>query len=271
MNYFKYFIYGLIQGFTEFLPISSSAHLKILSQFFRLEDPGPSLSAIIQIGSVAALLIFFKKDINKLMNKNLKNNLFIHSKFFVSILVGTIPLLLFGAIFKFIIPDFYNSFLRSNLIIGIISIFTGLLMYQSELVKTKNFSIEKHKSFNIFFIGLAQALAIIPGTSRSGITITAAILLGWNRVDAAKFSFLLGIPAISITAFVEIFSSLNNNLLIYYGPLFIALISSFITSFLSISFLIRYFSNKGLKIFVYYKLFFGFLILLSEFILNKII
>ena len=138
-------------------------------------------------------------------------------------------------------------------------------MYISQLRKNRNITLDNHVFFNSFLIGLAQSFAIFPGVSRSGITITIALLLGWNRVDAAKYSFLLGIPAISLVAFVEIFSSIKNNLLISYGPLFVALVSAFITSYFSIKFLIRYISLKGLRVFIIYKVFFGLLILLWYF------
>jgi len=265
LNYLKYFFYGIIQGLTEFLPISSSAHLKVLSEFFGLQDPGSSVSAIVQISSVLALLIYFRKDIRTINSITFVNNYLYKNKIIKSILLGSISIIFLGGFFKFIIPQFYESHLRSNILIGIISILTALLMYLSQLTKNKNISLENHTFFNSFLIGLAQSLAIIPGVSRSGITITVALLLGWKRVDAAKFSFMLGIPAISLAAFVEILSAIKDNLFISYGPLFVALISAFITSYFSIIFLIRYISLRGLKIFIFYKLFFGLLILFMEF------
>ena len=264
MNYLKYLFYGIVQGFTEFLPISSSAHLKVLSEFFGLQDPGSSLSAIVQIASVLAILIYFRNDFRTLKRIGLQNNYLNKNKIFMSIFIGSISIILLGGFVKFIIPDFYESYLRSNLLIGIISIFTSFLMYLSQLTKSKNISLVNHTFQNSFLIGLAQAFAILPGVSRSGITITSALLLGWKRADAAKFSFLLGIPAISLAAFVEIISSIKSNLFISYGPLFIALFSAFITSYISIKFLIKYISLKGLKVFIFYKLFFGIFILSWE-------
>ena len=264
MIYLKYLFYGIVQGFTEFLPISSSAHLKVLSEIFGLEDPGSSLSAIVQIASVFALLIYFRKDIRNFKTLTTANNYFYKNKIFISILIGTIPIIFLGGFIKFIIPDFYESHLRSNLLIAIVSILTAFLMYLSQVNNNKSISLENHNFSNSLLIGLTQAFAIIPGVSRSGITLTGALFLGWKRVDAAKFSFLLGIPAISLAAFVEIFSSIKGNLFISYGPLFVALISSFITSYISIKFLIRYISLKGLKVFIFYKLFFGLFILCWE-------
>jgi len=263
LNYLKYLFYGVVQGFTEFLPISSSAHLKVLSEFFGLPDPGSSLSAIVQIASVFAIIIYFRKDISII--NSLENNYLKKNKIVKSICLGSISIIFLGGFVKFIIPNFYESYLRSNLFIGSISIFTALLMYLSQLTKNKDITLDNHSFLSSFLIGLAQSFSIIPGVSRSGITITIALLFGWRRVDATKFSFLLGIPAISIAAIVEIFSSIESNLFISYGPLFVALISAFITSYISIKFLIRYISLKGLKIFIFYKLFFGLLILLWEF------
>jgi len=267
LNYLIYLFYGIIQGFTEFLPISSSAHLKVLSELFGLPDPGSSLSAIVQIASVLAILIYFRNDISTFNGIYLVSDYSYRKKIFISIIIGSISIIFLGGFVKFAIPHFYELYLRSNLLIGIVSIFTSFLMYLSQLTKNKDISLKNHRFINSFLIGLAQSFAIIPGVSRSGITITIALLLGWKRVDAAKFSFLLGIPAISLAAFIEIFSSLKGNLLISYGPHFVALISAFITSYISIKFLIRYISLKGLKIFVFYKLFFGLLILFWEFVL----
>ena len=264
MNYLKYLFYGIIQGFTEFLPISSSAHLKVLSEFFGLQDPGSSLSAIVQIASVLALLIYFRKDFKSINGISLVKNYLHKRKIFKSILIGSISIVFLGGFIKFIIPQFYETYLRSNILIGVISILTALLMYLSQLTKNKNITLKNHSFFNSFLIGLAQSFAIIPGVSRSGITITMALFLGWERVDAAKYSFLLGIPAITLAALVEIYSSIKGNLLISYGPLSVALISAFITSYISIKFLIRYISLNGLKVFILYKLFFGLLILLWE-------
>jgi len=265
LDYIKYFFYGIIQGFTEFLPISSSAHLKVLSEFFGLQDPGSSLSAIVQIASVLAILIYFRKEIRTINNTTIVNDYLYKNKIFISILIGSVSIVFLGGFVKFIIPQFYESYIRSNLLIGIVSILTALLMYISQLTKNKEISLENHGFLNSFLIGLAQSFAIIPGVSRSGITITIALLLGWKRVDAAKYSFLLGIPAISLAAFVEIVSSIKGNLFMSYGPLFIALILAFVTSYISIKFLIRYISLKGLKIFIFYKLFFGILVLFWHF------
>ena len=265
LTYFKYFLYGLIQGITEFLPISSSAHLKVISILLGVEDPGSSISAIVQLGSVIAILFYFRNDIHEfLKKKDNKNFSLFNSKIIKSIFIGTFSILFLGSLIKYSIPNFTYSFLRSNFLIGLISIFTGFLMYLADHKKNNKITLKNHSYLNSFLIGVGQSFAIIPGVSRSGITISIALLLGWKRVDSARYSFLLGIPSISIAAFVEIIDSLSNHLFFNLGPLLIGLFTAFITSFLSIRFFIKYISFKGLKIFVIYKFAFGILLLLSD-------
>ena len=256
MDYLKFIFYGLIQGFTEFIPVSSTAHLKIVSLLFGIDDPGSSLSAIIQIGSILAIFWYFKKDIYYLLKKNTKkkNNSLFSSKLIKSIFIGTIPIVCMGAIIKLFLPNFSNSFLRSSLSIGVVSIVMSFIMFIADRAKNKSINLSNHKYTNIFCIGFAQAFAIIPGVSRSGSTISMALLLGWERKDATKFSFLLGIPSISIAAFVEFLSALNEVPIIPILPLFIGLVTAFLSSLLSINFLINYISSRGLKVFIYYRL-----------------
>ncbi len=135
MTYLKYLFYGIIQGFTEFLPISSSAHLKVLSEFFGIRDPGSSLSAIVQIASVLAIIIYFRKGTRTINGLALVNNYLYKGKLFKSILIGSIPIIFLGGFIKFLIPHFYESYLRSSLLIGFTSILTALLMYLSQLTK----------------------------------------------------------------------------------------------------------------------------------------
>ena len=263
MDYLKYIFYGFIQGLTEFLPISSTAHLKVISLFFGLEDPGSSLSAVIQLGSVLAIFWYFREDFLSFFksdNEQLFERIF-SNRLNKSILLGTSSILFIGAFVKIYVPDFTSSFIRSNSSIGFISIIMAFVMLASEKYSNKGITISNHTFNNSFLIGLSQSLAIIPGVSRSGITISVAMLLGWGRVDAAKFSFLLGIPAITVAALVEFVSSFNSPTIILFKPLLLGLISAFITSLLSLDFLIKYIKLRGLRIFVYYRLFFGMIIL----------
>ena len=265
MEYIKFIIYGLIQGLTEFIPVSSTAHLKVISLFFGIDDPGPSLSAIIQIGSILALVWYFRNDIFKLRDqypKNIFDSLF-HEKLLRSILIGTIPIVLLGGTIKLFFSYFFDEILRSNLSIAIVSFVMAIFMYLADSSKKGSINLKNHSYSNSFFIGLSQALAVFPGVSRSGITISTALVTGWERRDAAKFSFLLGIPAISLAAIVEFISSFNEIFSLSFLPLVIGLTTTFVSSLLAIDFLLKYLSSNGLKIFIIYRFIFGVVILLN--------
>ncbi len=265
MEYLKFILYGLIQGLTEFIPVSSTAHLKVISLLFGIDDPGPSLSAIIQIGSVLALIWYFKKDIFNLRRENSKKffKYLLHDRLFRSILIGTIPIIVFGGTIKLFIPNIFDKILRSNLSIAIVSIFMAIFMYIADSLKKGSINLKNHNYSDSFLIGLSQAFAIIPGVSRSGVTISAALLSGWERTNAAKFSFLLGIPAISLAAIVEFISNFNEYRAFSFFPLIVGLTTTFVSSLLAIDFLLKYFSSNGLKLFIIYRVFFGIIILLN--------
>ncbi len=265
MEYFKFILYGLIQGFTEFIPVSSTAHLKIISLLLGIDDPGTSLSATIQLGSVLAVAWYFKNDIFNFkshFSKKLLANL-LHKRLLRSILIGTIPIVLLGGSIKLYVPNFFDNVLRSNLSIALVSFLMAFLMYLADSSRRGSINIKNHNYSDSFLIGFFQAFAIIPGVSRSGITISSALLSGWERSDAVKFSFLLGMPAISLVAIVEFISSFNDLFSLGFLPLFVGLLTSFFSSLLAIDFLLRYFSSNGLKIFIIYRVIFGVVILLN--------
>ena len=265
LEYLKYIIYGLIQGFTEFIPVSSTAHLKVISLFIGIDDPGPSLSAIIQLGSVLALIYYFKNDFFKLKRYFLQKNFdfLINKRLLCSILIGTLPIFLLGVTIKLFVPYFFDKFLRSNLSIALVSLLMAVFMFIADRSKRGSLKLTNHRFSDSFLIGLSQAFAIIPGVSRSGITISTALISGWERGDAAKFSFLLGIPAISFAAIVEFISSFNEFSSFSFYPLILGLISTFLSSLLAIDFLLKYFSSNGLKLFIIYRVLFGVVILLN--------
>ena len=265
MEYLKFILYGLIQGLTEFIPVSSTAHLKVVSLFFGIDDPGSSLSAILQFGSVLALFWYFRNDIFNLRSQSSKKlfDYFLHSKLFRSILIGTTPIVLLGGSIKLFVPYFFDKFLRSNLSIALVSFLMAFFMYLADCSKRGSKNIKNHNYSDSFFIGFLQAFAIFPGVSRSGITISTALISGWERGDAAKFSFLLGIPAISLAAIVEFISSFSELFSFGFSPLIVGLITAFLSSLLAIDFLLKYFSSNGLKIFIIYRIIFGVVILLN--------
>jgi undecaprenyl-diphosphatase len=266
LEYLEFVLYGLIQGFTEFIPVSSTAHLKVISLIFGINDPGPSLSAIIQLGSVFALVWYFRNDILKLRSQ--ASNKFVHyllnAWLFRSILIGTIPIILLGGTIKLFFPNFFVNILRSNLSIALVSIVMAIFMYIADSSKKGFINLKNHNYSNSLLIGLSQALAIFPGVSRSGITLSTALISGWERGDAAKFSFLLGIPAISLAAIVEFISSFNEFSSFGFLPLIVALTTTFVSSLLAIDFLLKYFASHGLKIFIVYRVVFGVVILLNS-------
>ena len=264
MEYFKFILYGLIQGLTEFIPISSTAHLKVISLFLGIDDPGISLSAILQLGSVFALAWYFKSDIFKLKNQLSKKNFYlINKKLIWSILIATIPIILFGGSVKLFLINFFDKFFRSNLSIALVSFLMAFFMFLADRSKKGSINLKNHNYSDIFWIGLSQAFAIFPGVSRSGVTISSALLTGWERGDAVKFSFLLGLPAISFAGIYELISSFNKFSSLSFYPLIVGLISSFLSSLFAIYFLVNYFSSNGLKIFILYRVVFGVLILLN--------
>ena len=265
MEYLKFILYGLIQGLTEFIPVSSTAHLKVISLFLDIDDPGPSLSAIIQLGSVFAIFWYFRTDILNFRAQSSKKlfGYLYNARLIKSILIGTIPIVLLGGSIKLFAPYFFYNVFRSNLSIALVSFLMAFFMYFADSSKRGSISIKNHNFLDGFLIGIFQAFAIFPGVSRSGITISFALISGWERADAAKFSFLLGIPAICLAAIVEFISSFNDFFSLGFLPLFVGLITTFWSSLFAIDFLLKYFSSNGLKIFIIYRIIFGVVILLN--------
>ena len=265
MEYFEYILYGVIQGLTEFIPVSSTAHLKIISLLLGINDPGPSLSAIIQLGSVLALLWYFNNDIFKIKRRSSKKFLsyLLNEKILKSISIATFPIVLLGGSIKLFLPYLFDNILRSNFSIALVSFLMAVFMFIADSSKKGFINLKNHNYSDVFLIGISQAFAILPGVSRSGVTISTALISGWERGDAARFSFLLGIPAISITAIVELISSLNQFSSISFIPLIIAITTTFLSSLIAIDFLLKYFSSNGLKLFILYRILFSFVILLN--------
>ena len=265
MEYLEFILYGIIQGLTEFIPVSSTAHLKVISSLLGIDDPGLSFSAIIQLGSVLALIYYFRKEIFKLSSQSSKKSLnsLSNKKLLKSISIGTIPIVLLGGSIKLFFPYFYDEIFRSNLSIALFSILTSIYMYKADNSKKGSINLKNHNYSDSLLIGFSQAFAILPGFSRSGITISTALISGWQRYDAAKFSFFLGIPAISLSAFAEFIFSFNEFSSFSFYPLIFGIASTFISSLLAIDCLLKYFSSNGLKVFIVYRVIFGVVILLN--------
>ena len=242
------FILSLVQGITEFLPISSSSHLIILSQYFNFENQGLSVDVSLHIGSFIAVVFYFQKDVlNFIKNK----------KLFFKIIIASAPLMIVGF---FLVQTNFIEIIRNIEIIGWTTLIFGILLYFSDKFKLQN-SI--NKSFNYksaIFIGFFQILSLIPGVSRSGITISAARMLNFKRFDAAKLSFLLSIPtlgAVSIYGLKNLIISDDINFSILN---LISILFSFLFSLITIKFFLRYIKKFSLNIFVIYRIFISILL-----------
>ncbi len=264
---FKSFFLGIIQGITEFLPISSTAHLRAVPYLFGWDDPGVSFSASVQLGSAIAIFYYFREQITLIINSFFA--IFMHRNAFkddnttlsIYILVASIPISIFGLFIKLYWPDYSDSNLRGLFYIAVTSILMALLLAFSEIYGQRKKLFSDINLIDIIFLGFAQSLAIFPGVSRSGITLTSALFSGIERKTAARLSFLVGIPAISISGLVELFTIFRTLSLIDILPTLIGVISSFYSSIFAIDFFLKFLSKNNTFIFVYYRLAFGFLIL----------
>jgi undecaprenyl-diphosphatase UppP len=267
INLLEAFFLGLIQGLTEFLPISSTAHLKVIPVMLGWGDPGIEFTAIIQLGSIAAVVWFFWQDLIQVFTgswKAIRQKDYdsVDFRLALGIALGTIPIVFFGLLIKIFIPDYDHSPLRSMVMIAIASIVMAFLLGLAEKIGTRKRDFEHLTPQDGILMGLAQTLALIPGVSRSGSTITAGLFMGLERATAARFSFLLGIPAITLAGTVELrmvfVEGIRNAEIL---PIIVGLISATIFSYLSIAWLIRYLQSQSTWIFVWYRLAFGVAIL----------
>lgn len=262
---------SMLQGITEFLPISSSGHLILFSKFTSFPDQGNSMDVALHIGSVLAIILYFYKDIALMMrdlwHNKLKPNLKIEGvHLFYLLFFATIPALVVGATLKL----YGVEFLRNTRLIGWNLIIFGILLWFSDtfcltVTKIKNLSIK-----NAVVIGIAQCLALFPGTSRSGATITMCRFLGMERREAAKFSMLMAIPAIICAGIVTALEIINNNnisdLLNYQN----CVLYSFVFSLLSIYILMAWLKKWSFLPFVIYRLVLGTILLLDSYDIYRI-
>tara|TARA_Y100001978_G_C23554527_1_gene366206 strand:+ start:58 stop:825 length:768 start_codon:yes stop_codon:yes gene_type:complete len=240
-DFIEILILSAIQGISEFLPISSSAHLIIVSSLYDLKASSLLIDISLHLGSLLAIIFFFRKDLF-----DIKNN----QKLLRLIIIGSIPLIIFGYILH---SMELIHLLRNIKVIAWATLIFGIFLYFSDQKKIyKNISSNLNIK-SIVFIGMFQILALIPGVSRAGITITAARLLSFNRVDSGKISFLLSIPALAGASFLGLKNipneSIEINLLVI-----IAIILSFLFSYLTVKFFLRYLNRFSLNIFVIYRI-----------------
>ena len=239
------FILSLIQGITEFLPVSSSSHLILMSEYLEFENQNLSIDVSLHIGSFLAVIVYFKNDI-----KNFFKNKIIFYKVFLS----SLPVMMVG---YFLVEFDLISKIRSIETIAWTTLIFGVLLYISDKFKVKKNINDNFDYKSVLLIGLMQTLSLVPGVSRSGIAITAARLLSFKRTEAAKISFLISIPilgAVSIFGFKNLIFSESMEFTKFN---LLSVIISFIFSFLTIKYFLKYIKKFSLNIFVFYRVFLG--------------
>ncbi len=254
----QYFLIGIIQGVTEFLPISSSGHLILLSQLTNWEDQGLFTDIAVHFGTLFAVLIYLRKDIYYFLTNIFQFKIF-EDQILFKIILATLPAIILG----FIIYDYVSLYFRSIQLIALSSIVFAIILYFADRVKIKRKSWNKITYVEAIVVGLFQVFAFIPGASRAGVTITGARLLGYNRINAARFSMILSIPIIlaSMTlSLINIFNEKYIEVNLYQS--FCASIVAFITALLSIIFLINFIKKFNFNIFIIYRVLLGILLLL---------
>ena len=253
MDTLQLILLSVVQGLTEFLPVSSSAHLVLLSEFLGEEDQGIIFDVGVHFGTLLAALVYFRSDLKKMIiNLGSHKLLSEENNLTTNLVIGVIPILLAG----FLLRDFVNLHLRNSEVIAYATIIFGILLYIAQLRKGKE-NLDSVNYKQALIIGLFQCLALIPGTSRSGITITAGLFLGLSATAASRFSFLLAIPTIGAIALAELirvsFIDITDN----GTELSIALIISFLVAYISIDMFLKLIDRIGFTPFVIYRLLLG--------------
>tara|TARA_B100000963_G_scaffold304615_1_gene278483 strand:- start:1326 stop:2084 length:759 start_codon:yes stop_codon:yes gene_type:complete len=237
------FILSFIQGITEFIPVSSSSHLILISKFLSFENQSLSIDVSLHIGSLLAVIIYFYKDIISFIDNKI---------LFFKIFISSVPVMIIGFL---LVETGIIDQIRDVKIIAWTTLIFGLLLYFSDKFKLEK-NLEKNFSYkSAIFIGLFQVLSLVPGVSRSGIAITAARLLNFKRVDAAKISFLLSIPILSAVSFFGLKNLISSENIFFAKLNLVSIFLSFLFSLITIKYFLRYIVKFNLNIFVYYRVF----------------
>jgi undecaprenyl-diphosphatase len=273
MTLLQAIILGIIQGLTEFLPISSTAHLRIVPALLGWEDPGAAFTAVIQFGTLVAILLYFTRDIIRIVGavvggvvsgKPLHNQ---DARMGWMIAAGTVPIVVLGVLFK----DSIETSLRSLYVISASLILLAIALWVAEIVTKRREvrgvelkTMDKLSLKEVLFVGFAQAVALIPGSSRSGTTITGGLLVGMNRETAARFSFLLSLPSVLAAGVYEMIQERQALLSTDVGALnlIVATVVSGIVGYASIAFLLNYLRNHTTYLFIIYRFALGILLLI---------
>jgi undecaprenyl-diphosphatase len=261
---FEAIVLGIVQGLTEFLPISSTAHLRIVPAFVGWPDPGAAFTAVTQLGTMAAVLLYFRADLWRiarawllsLRDRALRGEPDVRLGWYI--LLGTIPIAVFGYAFR----DQIETGARNLYWIGTALIALGLVMALADRVGTRTREVADIKAADGAVIGTAQALALIPGVSRSGATISAGLFRNFNRAAAARYSFLLSVPAVVLSGLLEL-RKVDEGGSGAAGPAAtaVATLTAFVVGYASIAFLLRYLASHSTLLFVIYRVVLGSLVL----------
>jgi undecaprenyl-diphosphatase len=264
MDTVRAIVLGIVQGLTEFLPISSTAHLRIVPAFFGWDDPGAAFTAVVQLGTMAAVLVFFWDDllriaratIGSLQDRSLWRTRDRAAREGWYIVLGTIPIAILGVAFKHRIEHEF----RTLELIGTMLIVVGLILLAADATSRRERRLEDITMRDGWIIGFAQAAALVPGVSRSGATITAGLGLGFTREAAARYSFLLSVPAMVLSGLFELKDVGDGG---GYGAFntIVATILAFAVGYWSIGFFLRFLATHTLKSFVAYRVIVGALVI----------
>jgi undecaprenyl-diphosphatase len=262
MDYLHAVFLALLQGLTEFLPISSSAHLILLPRLLGWADQGLAFDVAVHMGTLTAVVAYFRHDVKNLLVawacSCVTRRLNADAKLAWLVVLGTVPVALAGLLFH----DFIETSLRSPLVIAAATIGFGVLLGFSDWRGAKTRTENSLTVMDAVWIGLAQALALIPGTSRSGITMTAALALGLTRSAAARFSFLMSVPVILIAGCSESLKLIDQAEPVAWGSLLLGTLVAAVSAYLSIHFFMRLIEKVGMLPFVLYRLLLGVFLLL---------
>lgn len=257
---FEAIILGIVQGLTEFLPISSSAHLRIVPAFAGWDDPGVAFTAVVQIGTMAAVLLYFRRDLWNMARAFLRTlggdrvlwrTSDVDGRLGWFIVLGTIPISIAGFTLQNVIEDEFRSL---QLIAVVMILFSGVLFVADMRGRQQREASDLTLKDGLL-VGCAQALALVPGVSRSGATISAGLLLGLTREAATRYSFLLSVPAVVLSGLFELRKVSGDELPI--GPTIVATVCAFVSGYLAIAWLLRYVRSHNFAIFVSYRVLLG--------------
>lgn len=257
MDTIQLVILGIIQGLTEFLPISSSAHLILLPKIMGWQDQGLIYDVAAHVGSLTAVVGYFRKDVARISSagiKSLTQRTRSHdSRLFWYLLIATVPIALAGYLFH----DIAATYFRSPFVIALASIVFGLLLWWADINAKRIRDVGQIELRDALIIGVAQVLAIIPGTSRSGITMTAGLMLGLDRKSAARFSFLMAIPTILLAGGYEALKMFMHGVSVDLSDVMIVLVVSAISAWLAIHYFLKFLERTGMLPYVVYRVLLG--------------